>query len=99
MHKRILENDEKIYTEVKILDFEYSGINFRGFDLASYIIETTIDYHPSPGESENPNWVYRDEMFPSFDVNKEGTINIDYMIETYLTEFYANIDKVIPNYM
>jgi thiamine kinase-like enzyme len=31
-------------TETKIIDFEYSALNYRGVDLASYIIESTIDY-------------------------------------------------------
>jgi len=31
-------------TETKIIDFEYSSLNYRGVDLASYINESTIDY-------------------------------------------------------
>jgi len=39
-------NDDglKEITEVKIIDFEYSGINHRGVDLAGYIQEACINY-------------------------------------------------------
>ena len=30
--------------ETKIIDFEYSNLNYRGVDLASYIMESSIDY-------------------------------------------------------
>ena len=30
--------------EIQVIDFEYSGINFRANDLAALLIETTIDY-------------------------------------------------------
>ncbi len=33
--------------KLTLIDFEYSSINFRGFDIASYINECHIDYsHP-----------------------------------------------------
>ena len=34
----------KEISEVKIIDFEYSGINHRGVDLAGYIQEACINY-------------------------------------------------------
>ena len=30
--------------ETKIIDFEYSQINYRGTDLASYLNESALDY-------------------------------------------------------
>ena len=93
------ENNDEEYNEVKILDFEYSGKNVRGFDLAGYIIETMIDYHPKPGESEYSAWAYHDEMFPSFDGHKSGTVNVDLMIEVYLTRFYEKVPELIPEYV
>jgi len=31
-------------SETKIIDFEYSALNYRGMDIASYLNESTIDY-------------------------------------------------------
>ena len=45
MHAFITDDDGlKEITEVKIIDFEYSGINHRGVDLAGYIQEACINY-------------------------------------------------------
>lgn len=34
-------------TKFSLIDFEYSSLNFRGYDIASYINEILIDYtHP-----------------------------------------------------
>ena len=100
MHKfEIDENGQKQYTEVKIIDFEYSGVNFRGFDLAGYIIETGINYKVGP-EAEYP-WTYDDARFPSFgpDGPKPGTVDVDLMVREYLTRFYENhVANLVPNY-
>jgi len=34
----------KYLRDVVLIDFENSKLNYRGVDLASYIIESTIDY-------------------------------------------------------
>lgn len=99
MHKYTLdETGVKNISEVKILDFEYSGVNFRGMDLAGYIVESGINYKVDAA-SEYP-WFYDDSKFPSFgQVAKEGTIDVDYMISEYLTNFYQNhLPNLIPNY-
>ena len=86
LHKYIFdENGQKQYTEVKIIDFEYSGVNFRGFDLAGYIVETGINYKVGP--EEEYLWIYDDTKFPSFDSDspKPGTVDVDLMIREYLT--------------
>lgn len=31
-------------TKLTLIDFEYSSMNFRGFDLATYFTECYIDY-------------------------------------------------------
>jgi len=34
-------------TRFTLIDFEYSSLNFRGYDIASYVNEILIDYmHP-----------------------------------------------------
>ena len=54
-HNDIQENNIMVWnsdkTKFTLIDFEYSALNYRGFDIASYITETTIDYkHPEkPG--------------------------------------------------
>ena len=35
-------NNDK--TKLTLIDFEYSSLNFRGYDIAAYMNETMIDY-------------------------------------------------------
>jgi len=32
--------------EIKLIDFEYAGYNFIEFELANFLFELTVDYHP-----------------------------------------------------
>lgn len=35
-------------TRLTVIDFEYSGFNFRGYDIGAYLNECFIDYsHPT----------------------------------------------------
>jgi len=46
-------------TKLTLIDFEYSSLNFRGYDIASYINETSLDYsHPLP-----PKFKFYEEFF------------------------------------
>lgn len=47
-----IKNEQKIV----IIDFEYSQLNFRGADLALYLMETSIEYTPNeyPGFRHHP---------------------------------------------
>ena len=49
--------------ETVIIDFEYSCVNYRGADLASYINESAIEY----GISELPGYKIHLDLFPDFD--------------------------------
>ena len=61
-------------------------------DLASYINESTIRY----GNDPKPYEIFR-QYFPSFEKHTEGTIDIDFMIKTYLEQFYDNhLTTIIP---
>lgn len=53
-----LANDQ----ETKILDFEYSCVNYRGADLASYILESAIDY----SVLDAPNFKMDFSLIPDF---------------------------------
>jgi thiamine kinase-like enzyme len=80
-------NGVKEIHEVKIIDFEYSGINHRGVDLAGYIIEACINYDVDT----IPKYEIDESKFPAFDgPAKEGTLDLDFLITTYLTNFYEN---------
>ena len=69
----------------KIIDFEYSQLNYRGLDLVSYIVESTIDY----SVKEQPFFNIDENLFPNFDENSF----VDKMIQMYLFLFYnKNID-------
>lgn len=49
-HNDVQENnflytkEQDQFVNFKIIDFEYSSLNYRGFDLASYINESMINY-------------------------------------------------------
>lgn len=47
-HNDFQENNVMIWfedhTKISLIDFEYSSLNYRGFDIASYVNECFIDY-------------------------------------------------------
>ena len=58
-------NPTNIFTkndEILLLDFEYAGYNYRGFDIAGYFIEIAYDY------SDFPNYCYRPELLASEEI-------------------------------
>ena len=69
-------------TETKIIDFEYSSLNYRGVDLASYINESTIDY----SVEEQPAYKIDAEMLVNnFDENQ----SVNELLKEYLGRFYT----------
>jgi len=71
-------NNDK--TKLTLIDFEYSSLNFRGYDIASYINETSIDYsHPLV-----PKFKYYEEFFTEIIEEKE----IDKYLEYYLKKYH-----------
>jgi len=89
-------NGMKEISEVKIIDFEYSGINHRGVDLAGYIQEACINY----AVETTPKYEIDESKFPNFDgPAKEGAIDLDFLVTAYLTNFYeSHMPTIVENY-
>ena len=82
-HNDILENNiilinndrNKLY----IIDYEYTHLNFRAYDLSLYLLESKFDYTNSD--------------FPFFAYYEEACLtehNFDYLIEAYLDHYFKN---------
>ncbi|XP_039266592.2 choline/ethanolamine kinase-like isoform X1 [Styela clava] len=63
---------------VQMIDFEYSGYNYRGFDIGNHFCEWAYDY----SYSEWPFYLYKDEDYPT----KEQQINF---IQSYIREYFS----------
>ena len=64
-----------------LIDFEYSMINFRGYDLGTYVNETYIDY----SYGEKPGYkVYKDTLIYKFGRGEE----VELLLIHYLKYFY-----------
>jgi len=93
-----LTGDDKLL----IIDYEYSGYNFRGYDLANIFNETIINYnhneHPYymvepkkyPGKKELLDFVKYYLFFSKFDSNydKKKIMEDDNYFDTYVKENY-----------
>ncbi|KAL8274611.1 hypothetical protein Esti_001440 [Eimeria stiedai] len=63
-------------TRLKLIDFEYSGVNARAFDLGNLFCEATLDY------TDNPKWPFyfhRPENMPSPKLRR-------HLVQLYLQE-------------
>lgn len=70
----------KDMTKFTLIDFEYSSLNFRGYDIASYVNEIMIDYmHPV-----NPKFKIYMEFFEQFMEEKE----LDRILTYYLRKYH-----------
>lgn len=89
--KNYLHNDN----EIIVIDFEYSQLNYRSYDIAMYIGESFFELN-----DELPNlFKYHPDKVPDFDNHVPGTIDIDYVLTTYLKRFYEkHAADVIPNF-
>lgn len=77
-------------TQFTLIDFEYSSLNFRGYDLASYVNECLIDYtHPI-----NPKFKVYMEYFDQF--WEEG--ELDKFLTYYLTKYHEIMIERQPEY-
>jgi thiamine kinase-like enzyme len=68
--------------ETKIIDFEYSSLNYRGLDLASYLNESTMNY-----DYALPNhYRYEDDRFPNFgpEDNNKDVAHVESILTVYL---------------
>eukprot|EP01071_Lankesteria_metandrocarpae_P008153 Lankesteria_metandrocarpae@DN4886_c0_g1_i1.p2 len=60
-HNDPQENNIMINRDVlRLIDFEYSAYNYAGFDIASFLLENTIDY----GHTEFPFYLIDQSMYP-----------------------------------
>ncbi|KAL8426625.1 hypothetical protein Efla_005882 [Eimeria flavescens] len=62
--------------ELKLIDFEYSGMNARAYDLGNLFCEATLDY------ADNPKWPFyshRPEKMPGRELRR-------HLVEVYLQE-------------
>lgn len=87
-HNDIQENNFlQSKTETKIIDFEYSQLNFRGADLASYINESSLNY-----DFTLPNhYAYEDDRFGDFDrhdCEETRRVNVNLVLTEFLERFY-----------
>lgn len=70
-------------TETKLIDFEYSSLNYRGADLAGYLVENMIDNKIS----EEPFYAYHEERFPDFE-SADPSAPVNAMIRLYLQTYF-----------
>lgn len=93
LHTFDLVDGRKKIKEIKLIDFEYSNYNYRGFDLAMYLDQSTSEF-TFRGDVQ-----FNEKTFPSFDSYKEGTMDVDLCIKTYLERFYEkHLPNVIPEW-
>lgn len=69
--------------ETKLIDFEYSSMNYRGADLAGYIVENMIDNTVA----EEPFYGYHEERFPDFQT-EDPSAPVNMMVRLYLQTYY-----------
>ncbi|XP_072033937.1 choline/ethanolamine kinase-like isoform X2 [Amphiura filiformis] len=75
----LLTNEKSNQKGLVLIDYEYAGYNYRGFDLANHFVEWTLDYT----HSEPPFFTFKPENFPT----REQQLHF---IRTYLTNFHGN---------
>ena len=85
-HNDILENNLIILnndkSKIYIIDYEYTHMNYRAFDLSLYLLETKLDYS--------------NQEFPFFAYYEEACLtesNFDLLIKGYLDHYYKNFYK------
>ena len=81
-------------TETKIIDYDYSQMNYRGCDVAAYIVEASLNYDPTL-----PNkYAYEHDKFGIFESHLKVPeyIDVDFVLATYLTRFYEkHADRIL----
>lgn len=69
---------DNVSNPVQMIDFEYSGYNYRGFDLGNHFCEWAYDY----AHSEWPFYSYKIEDYPT----KEQQVNF---VQSYIREYFS----------
>ena len=75
--------DHNNIVETKLIDFEYSSLNFRGADLAGYLVENMIDNKVD----HEPFYAYHHDRFPDF-TSQDPKTPVNTMIRVYLETYY-----------
>lgn len=93
-HNDIQENNILVWNQDKtkftIIDFEYSSINFKGYDIASFINESYIDYsHPT-----FPKYKIYGDLMTSFFENGE----MEKLLTFYLKKQFELENSRNPDY-
>ena len=81
--------DHEDRTKLTLIDFEYSMPNFRGFDIASYYIESYFDY----SYPKKPNFKVYEEFKMSFEPHEE----VEKMAIAYLTRYHEKHNMTNPD--
>ena len=88
-HNDFQENNVMIWDEDKtrltLIDFEYSNLNFRGYDIASYVNECFMDYS-YPGR---PGFkIYQDQLEAFFLDSSRPDSELETLLTHYLSRYY-----------
>jgi len=73
-----------------LIDFEYSSLNFRGYDIASYFNETSLDYTHPVHPKFRIYFEYFDQLW------EEG--EVDKYISYYLGKLYQIKCEKVPEF-
>ena len=94
-HNDFQENNvmiwHKDHTKMTIIDFEYSSLNFRGYDIAAYVNECFVDY----SYPVNPKFKYYDEQFLTYlKKSREPGSEFENLLISYLEKYHElNCEK------
>ena len=71
--------------DLKLIDFEYGAMNYRGFDFGDYFAESAIDYN----EPDDPWFKIYEKNFPSVETYED-------CLKTYLifSEYKDKVDSL-----
>ena len=74
----------KAIQDIKLIDFEYSALNYRGADLAAYLMESMFDNKVK----EPPFYGFHPDRAPDFESQDEKS-PVNLLLRTYLETYYS----------
>jgi thiamine kinase-like enzyme len=78
------------HTKVTLIDFEYSSLNYRGYDIAAYVNECFIDYsYPVKPKFK----IYEDQMLSYLRKSHDHGSEFDGILRSYLTKYHELTDS------
>ena len=79
-HNDVQENNflnkkgpDGVISDAVVIDFEYSELNYRGVDIASYLIETSINYKTAL----ECGFEYYEHLFPNINEKAASSAQIE----------------------